>query len=1085
MVGGGGLQQGWMRQQAVPVFQVGQAAPQQAPPLQGTSLPSRFLSPSQPYPPYQPPPPASLPPQPYMRLISNDELDYHSRMQVQQADAEKLQNQQQILSIGTHIRTCFEAARNAKQQSIQPRLLKCLRQRLGEYEADELSLIQSRGGSEVFIMITNIKCRALESWCRDILRPPGGKPFSLNATPIPTLSPQLEQRLVVEAQREILEAGAPISSEELRTRIEKMKEKLSATYDEEGKKRADKLEEKTDDDFKEGGWYSALDSLLYDIATFPTAFLKGPTIRRKARIVWDHSQDLMNPEMRVEKKLVKEYDRVSPFDIFPSPGARTLQDGYLLERDSISRSELASLAGTPGYHSEQIRLCLQHYGRTGYREWDYQDQERARLESREEEYTSDPEGKMDSLIFWGSVQGSLLIEWGMREHVSAERRPGAMVTKVEPIEPEREYQVCARAVGQYVIKAIVNPDPLGNRPYYSASFENVPGSIWGKALPEVMAPEQYMCNAAARSVVNNMGMACLTGDTVVYRHASNGRKYSEVTLLELWNKKKLHNSGLRRIKLRSLDEENGTFISNRIVDIVDNGIAEVYEIKTENGYVIKATGNHRFMRDDGEWQELDSFDVGDLVAVNGQVVPLPKKCIECGADTATRGVRCRSCASKAHNSKWNQEQIRKASTNKEANETTARARHECKIARKNFCEECGINNEDNLDVKLEVHHKDRDPFNNTKQNLQSLCSKCHHSLHAFEDSLGNPYLHKYLSYDRIVSIDFVGKERVFDLCMTGPNHNFVANGFVSHNSGPQVAITDASRLMPGEKSDEFSPWKVWQFKRDPNGGSAIPIQFFSPNPMTDMLLKVYDYWAKQAGESTGIPNYVYGMSESSGAARTATGLSMLMNAAGKGIKSVIFHIDDGITVPSVRQHAYHVMLYDSDSTLKGDVFVVPRGSTALIVEEQRQIRLNEFMSLALRSPIILEILGKPAMAELVRSAVESLDIDLSGLIPDEDAVVAEQEQQKVVAMLGVLSERLGIPMEVMAQALMEAGQGQGGGQGGAGGGNVRQSPPLQGGNGAAGPPIIAPQQMNQAGVRGGGADFQAMMARAGNGGGVQ
>jgi len=816
MGGGGGLQQGWMRQQAVPVFQVGQAQQMptgqasQAAPQQGLP-PSRLLSPSQPYPPYQPPPPSSLPPQPYMRLISNDELDYHSRMQVQQAEAEKLQNQQQILSIGTHIRTCFEAARNAKQQSIQPRLLKCLRQRLGEYEADELTLIQSRGGSEVFIMITNIKCRALESWCRDILRPPGGKPFSLNATPIPTLSPQLEQRLVVEAQREILEAGAPISSEELRTRIEKMKEKLSATYDEEGKKRSDKLEEKVDDDFKEGGWYSALDSLLYDIATFPTAFLKGPTIRRKARIVWDHSQDLMNPEMRVEKKLVKEYDRVSPFDIFPSPGARTLQDGYLLERDSISRSELASLAGTPGYHSEQIRLCLQHYGRTGYREWDYQDQERARLESREEEYTSDPEGKMDSLIFWGSVQGSLLIEWGMREHVSAERRPGAMVTKVEPIEPEREYQVCARAVGQYVIKAIVNPDPLGNRPYYSASFENVPGSIWGKALPEVMAPEQYMCNAAARSVVNNMGMA----------------------------------------------------------------------------------------------------------------------------------------------------------------------------------------------------------------------------------------------------------------------------------SGPQVAITDASRLMPGEKSDEFSPWKVWQFKRDPNGGSAIPIQFFSPNPMTDMLLKVYDYWAKQAGESTGIPNYVYGMSESSGAARTATGLSMLMNAAGKGIKSVIFHIDDGITVPSVRQHAYHVMLYDSDHALKGDVFVVPRGSTALIVEEQRQIRLNEFMSLALRSPIILEILGKPAMAELVRSAVESLDIDLSGLIPDEDAVAAEQEQQKVVAMLGVLSERLGIPMEVMAQALMEAGQGQGGGQGGAGGGNVRQSPPLQGGNGAAGPPIIAPQQMNQAGVRGGGADFQAMMARAGNGGGVQ
>ena len=748
------------------------------------------------FPPYSPP--QQQIPQPRMRFIPNAELDYNARMQ---AEADRVQSQPHILSIGAHIRRCWDSARNAKQQTIQPRLLQCLRQRLGEYEADELARIRQRGGSEIFIMLTRVKCSALESWCRDILRPPGGKPWDLSATPIPQLSPQIEEQIAIQAQRDIMDASAPISSEELRTRIDKLKDSLSSRYDEEGKKRAKRLAEKVDDDFKEGGWYQALDSVLYDLATFPTAFMKGPTIRRRARIAWDYSQSLMSPEMRVEQKLVKEYDRVSPFDIFPSPGARTLQDGFLLERDTVSRNELSALRGTPGYSTEQIDAVLSTYGETGYREWDYQDQERARIESREDEFNSDPEGKMDSLIFWGSCQGKLLIEWGLKDYVSSVKRPGATVITMEPIEPTKEYQICARSIGNFVIKAMINPNPLGERPYYSCCFENVPGSIWGKALPEAMRSEQYMCNAAARAAVNNLGIA----------------------------------------------------------------------------------------------------------------------------------------------------------------------------------------------------------------------------------------------------------------------------------SGPMVAV-DSSRLLPNENSREIYPWKVCEFLKDPSGNNKLPIEFFSPSPMTEMLLKVFDYWAKQAGESSGIPNYVYGMSEGSGAARTASGLSMLMNAAGKGIKSVIFHIDDGITIPSVRAHAYHIMLHDPSPRLKGDVFVVPRGSTALIVEEQRQIRLNEFMSIALRSPIILEILGRPAVAELVKEAVKSLDIDLSGLIPDEEQVQAQEEQQKIVSMLGVLSNAFGIPMEAMAQVLMQASQQQGGQGGGSAGPGVPGA--MGGGNGAAGPPQI-PVDANGGGYRNSGADFQSMIARQG------
>lgn len=50
--------------------------------------------------------------------------------------------------------------------------------------------------------------------------------------------------------------------------------------------------------------------------------------------------------------------------------------------------------------------------------------------------------------------------------------------------------------------------------------------------------------------------------------------------------------------------------------------------------------------------------------------------------------------------------------------------------------------------------------------------------------VGNPRLMKEVIFDEITEIKYVGEEEVFDLQMEPPFHNFIANGFVSHNSGP-------------------------------------------------------------------------------------------------------------------------------------------------------------------------------------------------------------------------------------------------------------------------------------------------------------
>ena len=272
------------------------------------------------------------------------------------------------------------------------------------------------------------------------------------------------------------------------------------------------------------------------------------------------------------------------------------------------------------------------------------------------------------------------------------------------------------------------------------------------------------------------GRACLTGDTIVYKDRKKARGHNEITIADLydlqngegkWKNKPNH---FKQVKLRALSEKDGIFYRNNVLEVIDNGFDPVYEIVTENGYRIKATGNHRFMTSTGDYDFVDNFNVGDLIAVNGSKENKTGVCIDCNTSVSRRSIRCRPCA--------NQNQIGDT-----ALLTTARQRKECRDYLGSACERCGVS-----ETRLTVHHQDKNPYNNDWSNLETLCEPCHQVHHANERSFGDPYSHKYLSFDEIISIEYAGVERVFDLAMEAPDHNFVANGFVSHNSGPQPLI---------------------------------------------------------------------------------------------------------------------------------------------------------------------------------------------------------------------------------------------------------------------------------------------------------
>jgi hypothetical protein len=204
-------------------------------------------------------------------------------------------------------------------------------------------------------------------------------------------------------------------------------------------------------------------------------------------------------------------------------------------------------------------------------------------------------------------------------------------------------------------------------------------------------------------------------------------------------------------------------------------------------------------------------------------------------------------------------------------------------------------------------------------------------------------------------------------------------------SGPQVEV-HTDRVPIGEDITNLHPWKIWQTLSDVNGTNNPAVRFHNPSSYAKELMGVYDHFSNLADEYTGIPKYSYGEGGGgSGAAGTASGLSMLMSAAARGIKQVIGNLDKPIE-GGIRRAYVHNMLYDEDQSIKGDLKTAARGASSLVAKEQQMIRRNEFLAQT-NNPVDMAIMGPEGRSVLLREAVKSFDIPVDDVIPDRDTII--------------------------------------------------------------------------------------------------
>ena len=608
-----------------------------------------------------------------------------------------------IQRLSSEMQARWQYAYNHKRQYIEPRLFDCHQRRNGVYDHAKLAAISKMGGSTAYLKHTALKCRAAQSWIRDVLMPGKGQPWGIDPTPIPELTAEDENAIVQAVLQELamieMASGQPATPDMAREMAAQVRDETDSERLREAKERAHRMELKISDIFVEGMFIKALSDFIDDITTFPSAILKGPILERRKALVYGEGGQPM-----VENRISPVFRRVSPWDFYPSPECGAVDDGYLFERRRITRHELLKLRGVPGYNEAEIQAALTASNYTSGMDTAVEDNERAYLEGKDPDQAGGTEDDRCELVeYWGEAAGEWLLEWGMDES--------------QVPDPYDDYQICAVMVNGRVIKAMLNPDPLGKRPYHVTSYEKRTGSIWGVAIPELMDSIQDIINSTVRNLQDNVAFA----------------------------------------------------------------------------------------------------------------------------------------------------------------------------------------------------------------------------------------------------------------------------------AGPQVMI-DTSAIDPRQLPTitQIYPRKIHLFNgQDRMGANGKPIDFFQPAMHARELIDVMAKCEHLADDHTGIPAYAYGSDSVKGAGETMGGLSMLMNAAAKGIRQVIANIGLDVLTPTVEATFHFCMLYVDDPLIKGDAKVHARGALAQVIREQLAVNRNEFAGGMMQDPDVKALMGPEGVAKVLRPILESLELD--------DAIPSDDELRREIA----------------------------------------------------------------------------------------
>ena len=385
--------------------------------------------------------------------------------------------------LASMVKQKYQISADANREAHQ-RTLDCLKQMKGTL-FDSLVDEGYEQYKDVQMNITHPIVMGFKAMLSEILDPIMSQPFTLEPTPIVELPPDVAQRLR-DAVRNRLPELVQLAGGDQSKLANIIDEFTSATkqYEFESAQRsAERMTKSVRDKLVQADFEKEFNDWLYNFVVYPMAIIKGPIYVVDSKRKWGTFGLTFTDEVVMKVK------NISPFDFFPAPKAKDPHTcPYVIERMRVHAGQLVDMsASDDGYDSESIDLALDDYDSfiIPYS-----------VGNSEDAPDSDPEissvcssddGYYDLLIYYGRIRGKALAMYGVQ------------------VEDERRfYEAEVWVLGDFVIKATLNPNDKGRRPFEVKAFSSTTGEMWGKSPVEIIRDSQRQCTVAGRALARNM-----------------------------------------------------------------------------------------------------------------------------------------------------------------------------------------------------------------------------------------------------------------------------------------------------------------------------------------------------------------------------------------------------------------------------------------------------------------------------------------------------------------------------------------------------------------------------------------------------
>ena len=360
--------------------------------------------------------------------------------------------------------------------------------------------------------LTPMYMRALQSMLVNIISQSGDKPYSLSPTPRAEVPKSVTKRIYEQISKEILQffanQGGQLTPEEEQLFYIAIIGRTSELYDEIvhkenewAKERCDRMDVKIHDQMIEGDFMAEFAKFVRFFCTYGTGILTfAPRVIPTAKCKESGSLDAIKYTM--EYKRIPVFEAINPWDCYPAPNAKSIDDGPLCIRVRYTANTLWQYADASdeaetqdGWQRNTVRALLARYPRGGVKIVQQTfDLERRSLE-RDSIVSNANDCTLEGVRRIASVRGSELISAGIDKTPS-----GEMIIQ------NRYYKTDITVIGDYVVCCRVVDDRMPF-PVVKAVLYQVPDSWWGESIADILCSCQGMQNNALKNLTLNIAFS--------------------------------------------------------------------------------------------------------------------------------------------------------------------------------------------------------------------------------------------------------------------------------------------------------------------------------------------------------------------------------------------------------------------------------------------------------------------------------------------------------------------------------------------------------------------------------------------------